>query len=75
MEAEVAREKESEEGGELKSVQLDLENLDAGTFKPKDEVKRTWRKGTDGLLELGKVPSVLAKLERAEKAVKVVKGM
>lgn len=75
LEAELTREKELEKKRESKGVHLEMENLDAGISMPKDDVKRMWGKGTEGLLELGKIPSVLAKLERAEKAVEVVKGM
>ena len=46
-----------------------------GILKRKDDVERMWGRGTEGLVELRKIPGVLAKLERAEKVVEVVEGM
>lgn len=75
LEAELKREKESEKERESKNVHLNLEALDMGTSKRKDDVERMWGRGTEGLVELGKIPGVLAKLERAEKAAEVVVDM
>ena len=75
MEAELTREKELENERESKGVHADLENLDMGFLERKDDVESMWEKGTEELVELGKFPSVLAKLERAGKAVEVVKAM
>ena len=75
MEAELRREKELEIGIQSKDVHLSVEALDMGILKRKDDVERMWGKGTEGLVELRKIPGVLAKLERAEKAVEVVKGI
>ena len=75
LEAELKREKELEKKRELKRAHMDVENLDVGTLKRRDDVERMWGRGTEGLVELGTVPGVLAKLERAERAVEVVKGI
>ena len=75
LEAELTREKELEKERESKGVHGDLENLDIGFLERKDDVESMWARGTEKLVELGKFPSVLAKLERAGKAVEVVKGM
>ena len=75
LEAELQREKILGEERESKGVRIDEENLQVGMLKRKDDVERMWGRGTEGLLELGKIPGGLAKLERAEKAAEVVKGM
>ncbi len=54
---------------------MDVENLDLGILKRKDDVERMWGRGTEGLVELGRISTVLAQLERAEKAAEVVKGV
>lgn len=71
LEAELKREEDLEKERNSKSV----ENLDIGNQKRLDDMTGMWGKGTKGLVELGKIPGILAKLERAEKAVEVVKGM
>lgn len=73
LEAELKREKELEKERGSEDVHMDMNNLDMGILKRKDGVERMWGRGTEGLMELGKIPSVLAKLERAEKAVEAVK--
>ena len=75
LEMELQREKDLEKERESKDVNMDVEDLDIGALKRKDDVETMWERGTVGLVELGRTPSVLAKLERAEKAVEVVKGM
>lgn len=75
MEAELRREKELEIGRQSKDVHLSVEALDMGILKRKDDVERMWGRGTEGMVELRKIPGVLAKLERAEKAVEVVEGI
>lgn len=75
MEAELRREKELEIGRQSKDVHLSVEALDMGILKRKDDVERMWGRGTEGLVELRNIPGVLAKLERAEKAVEVVEGI
>lgn len=72
---ELQREKDLEKERESKDVNMDVEDLDIGALKRKDDVETMWGRGTVGLVELGRTPGVLAKLERAEKAVEVVKGM
>lgn len=58
---------------EWQGLHMEAENLDLGIVKRKDDMERMWGRGTERLVELGKIPGVLAKLERAEKAVEVVK--
>lgn len=75
MEAELQKERRFEEERNSQKSHLDMETPNMGAFNEKDDVKKVWRRGTEGLVELGKIPGVLAKLERAEKAVEIVKGM
>lgn len=75
MGAELKREIELVEERESKGVHMEVENLHRGILKRKDDTERMWGRATEGLVELGKIPGVLAKFERAEKAVEVVKGM
>lgn len=58
---------------EWQDLHMEAEYLDLGIVKRKDDMERMWGRGTERLVELGKIPGVLAKLERAEKAVEVVK--
>ncbi|KAF6219333.1 hypothetical protein HO133_005158 [Letharia lupina] len=73
LEAELKREKEMEKEREWQGLHMEAEYLDLGIVKRKDDMERMWGRGTERLVELGKIPGVLAKLERAEKAVEVVK--
>ena len=75
LEAELKREEDLEKERKSKNANVGVENLDIGIRKRPDDMKGMWGKGTKGLVELGKIPGTLAKLERAEKAVEVVKGM
>ena len=75
LEAELKREEDLEKERKSKSVNIRVENLDIGNQKRLDDMTGMWGKGTKGLVDLGKIPGILAKLERAEKAVEVVKGM
>ena len=75
LDAELKREKEVEKQRESRNVHLNLEALDMGKTKRKDDVERMWGRGTEGLVELRRIPGVLAKLERAEKAAEVVDSM
>ena len=74
LEAELKRGKDLEKERESNNVHMDVDDLDMGTLKRKDDVERMWRRGTEGLVDLKKIPGVLAKLERAEKAIEVVNG-
>ena len=58
-----------------KHEHMDVETLNVRTLRRKDDVERMWERGAEGLVELRKIPGVLAKLERAEKAVDAVKDM
>lgn len=69
LEGELQKEREETK------MDLGVMELDMGTLERREDVERMWVKGTEGLVELGKVPGVLAKLERAGKAVEVVEGM
>ena len=75
LEGELRKEREMEAEREETKMDLGVTELDMGTLERREDVERMWEKGTEGLVELGKVPSVLAKLERAVKAVEVVEGM
>ena len=75
LEAELKRDNELEKRREPNNEHLDMEILDVGILKRKDDVESMWERGTEGLVELGKIPGLLANLERAEKAVDVVRGM
>ena len=74
LEAELKKE-DLEKERESKSANVDVESLDTGIRKRPDDMTGMWGKGTTGLVELRKIPGILAKLERAEKAVEVVQGM
>ena len=56
-------------------VYASVENLDMGLLRRKNDVESMWERGTQGLVELGKTPGLLAKLERAERAAEAVEGM
>ena len=75
LEEELRKEREMQAEREETKMDLGVTELDMGTSERREDVERMWGKGTEGLVELGKVPSVLAKLERAGKAVEVVEGM
>ena len=75
LEGELQKEREMEAERQETKMDLGAMELDMGTLERREIVERMWGKGTEGLVELGKVPGVLAKLERAEKAVEVVEGM
>ena len=75
LEEELRKEREMQAEREEMKMDLGVTELDMGTSERREDVERMWGKGTEGLVELGKVPSVLAKLERAGKAVEVVEGM
>lgn len=51
------------------------ELLGAAKMERLDEMKRTWERGTEGLVGLERVTEVLATLERARKAIEVVQEM
>ena len=75
LEGELQKEREAEAQREESRADLDATDLDLCTLERRDDVERMWGRGTEGLVELGKVPGVLAKLERAGKAVDVVESM
>ena len=75
LEGELQKEREAEAEREESKAGLDAMDLDLGTLERRDDVERMWGRGTEGLVELGKVPGMLAKLERAGKAVDVVESM
>ena len=75
LEGELQKEREMEAERQETKMDLGAMELDMGTLERREIVERMWGKGTEGLVELGKFPGVLAKLERAEKAVEVVEGM
>ena len=54
---------------------MSVETLNVRTLRRKHDVERMWERGAEGLVELRNIPGVLAKLERAKKAVDVVRSM
>jgi hypothetical protein len=75
LEEELKVEEELEKEREAKVEDMDVDQMDTGILERRDDVERSWERGTQGILELGKVPGVLAKLERAGRAVEVIEGM
>lgn len=75
LEGELQKESEAEAEKEESKTDLDAMDLDLGTLERRENVEGMWGRGTEGLVELGKVPGVLAKLERAGKAVDFVESM
>jgi len=71
----LAAEKALETERESRGQEADVDPLNVGRLERREDVERMWGRGTQGLVELGKVTGVLAKLERAGKAVQVVEGM
>lgn len=72
LEAELVAEQDFESQRETKSAVMKLDDLDMGILERRAELERTWDRGAEGLMDLGKIPGVMAKLDRAEKAVGVV---
>lgn len=75
LEDELKRETEAEAEMTAKSEATGVADLGIGALERREDVERMWARGTEGLVELGKIPGVLAKLERAGKAAEVVEGM
>ena len=73
LEAELKREKGLEKERQSNDVHMDVGALDVGRLRRQDDVEGIWERGTAGLVELRKIPGVLAKLERAEKVVEAVR--
>ena len=68
-------ERRMEEEREPKRKEAVPETMDLGNFERVGEMESIWIKGTQALAGLEQVPRVLAKLERARKAVEVVESM
>ena len=51
------------------------ERMDGIEIERQQEIERMWAKGNEGLKELENVTGVMARLERARKAVEVVQGI
>ena len=79
MEEERERDKRRIEEAEDKRVGGEAaapeELLVAAKMERSEEMKRTWERGTEGLVGLERVTEVLATLERARKAIEVVQEM
>lgn len=75
LEQELKVEKELEREREAAKEIMDVAPLNLGILDRKEDVERMWVRGTQELVDLGKIPGVLAKLERAGKASEVVEGM
>ena len=75
LDVELTREEGLEKESHPKHGHVTVETLNVRTLRRKDDVERMWGRGAEGLVELRKIPGVLAKLERAEKAADVVRSM
>jgi len=75
LEGELKIAKELEREREVKGEEMDVDPLDVGTLGRREDVERMWGRGTQGLVDLGRVPGILAKLERAGRAAEVVEEM
>ncbi|KAL8732162.1 MAG: hypothetical protein Q9166_002909 [cf. Caloplaca sp. 2 TL-2023] len=76
-------EREGERGRE-KEIEVEMGGARAGGLEAvgaewreeeEEEEERMWGRGLEGLVELGKVTGVIARIERARKAAEVVEGM
>ncbi|CAL8577685.1 hypothetical protein XPA_003508 [Xanthoria parietina] len=72
-------EREVERGRE-REVEVEMEGVRDGGLggvgvERGDEVEKMWGRGLEGLVELGRVTDVVAKMERAKRAAEVVEGM
>ena len=74
LEEDLKNEKDREKRIEA-SERMDVDPLDIKGLERREQVEKMWARGTQGLPDLGVVPGVLAKLERAGKAAAVVEGM
>ncbi|KAL8831262.1 MAG: hypothetical protein Q9170_005381 [Blastenia crenularia] len=52
-----------------------VERLEGVRLERSEEVEKMWERGLEGLVDLGKVTEVVARVERAVKAAEVVEGM
>lgn len=75
LEDELKVERELERERQTKGEEMDVDPLNIGALERREDVERMWGRGTHGLVELGKIPGISAKLERAGKAVEVVEGI
>ena len=75
LEEDMRVDKETDKMKEMQREEMEVGTLDSGTGERREDVGRMWARGTAGLVELGKMPGALAKLERAQRAVKVVEDM
>ena len=69
---ELRIEKEAEAERAAKDNVADATGTDMGFLERGEHVEMTWKRGTQHLIELGKIPRVKAKFERAGKAAEVV---
>lgn len=75
LEEELNRERDAQAERATKPEATDEIDSDMGVLERREDVEKMWGRGTEGLVELGKIPVVLAKLERAGKAAEVVENM
>ena len=75
LEEDMRVDNETEKTKEMQREETEVGTLDSGIGERREDVERMWARGTAGLVELGKMPGALAKLERAQRAVKVVEDM
>lgn len=75
LEEELRAEKELETTRGLKGDEVDSNLMKIEELERKEDVERMWTRGTQGLVDLGRLPGVMAKLERAGKAAEVVEEL
>lgn len=68
------------EKGREREVEVEMEGVrDGGLGKigleRGEEVEKMWGRGVEGLVELGRVTEVVARMERAKKAAEMVEGI
>ncbi|KAL6721121.1 hypothetical protein ACLMJK_000221 [Lecanora helva] len=75
LKEELRVEEELERSRETRGEKMDRKPLDFIPLGRKEDVEKMWERGTQGLVDLEKIPEILAKLDRADKVAEVVESM
>ena len=75
LEEELKIENDLERHRRSKGEDVAVMPLDVRALERIEDIERAWGKGAQGLVQLGDISTVLAKLERAGQAVEVVEGI
>lgn len=75
LEEELRAEKELQIARGLKGENMNTNLMKVEDLERKEDVERMWTRGTQGLVDLGRLPGVMAKVERAGKAADVVERL